>query len=144
MEPVSDDRDCRYLAVDPGHATGWAAFDHNGQLMKYGTAHTKEDFYDVLERYMPKTLIVENFRLVPWKAVDQSWSEFKTVKIIGACELFAFQTHAEVIMQEPTIKVMGYKLAMIPVPKNHALSHETDAYVHGVYYLVNNKLMKDA
>lgn len=83
-----------------------------------------------------KTIVVENFRLRPGKAAQQSWSELGTVKMIGSLEAIAWQLNVPLVYQEPSIKPMAYKQAGIEVPKNHAHSHATDAYAHGIYFLI--------
>lgn len=126
---------CKYLAVDPGNSTGWAAFTKNGDIITFDTAKGREAVYQVLASQAPELLICEDYRLFPWKAKEQSWSSLETVRIIGAIEYYAWLNKVEIVLQEPKIKKIGYLWAGITPPKNHALSHETDAYVHGVYYL---------
>lgn len=125
----------KYLALDPGNSTGWATFVENGDVDGFGTCRTRSEVYEKLIEVRPQVIIMEDYRLYPWKAKEQSWSGFETVRIIGAVEYYAYLHNATMVLQEPSIKAIGYRWAGLTKPKNHDLSHETDAYVHGVYYL---------
>lgn len=129
----------RYLALDPGISTGYATFRDNGDLIRTGTLRNGAEelypFLNLINPLVPFDVIVENYRLYPWKAMQQSWATLETVRFIGAVDFWAKQQGITVHLQDPNIKGIGYKWAGIKVPKNHDLSHETDAFVHGVYFL---------
>lgn len=128
----------RYLAIDPGISTGVATFKENGDLIRTETLKGKDQLYHYLSDMaggIDLTVIMEDFKLYPWKAMAQSWDRLETVRYIGAVEHWADSNGYDVVFQDPNIKGIGYKWAGISKPKNHALSHETDAFVHGVYYL---------
>jgi len=131
-----------YLAVDPGETTGWATFNEDGTAINYGSAHGRIEVYQLLAATQPKVLIVEDFELFPWKAKEQSWSDFETVRVIGAIEFWAYAKSATVILQLPNIKAIGYKWAGLSLAKAKRDSHERDAYVHGIYYLQKNGIRK--
>lgn len=134
----------RYLSLDPGISTGYATFAANGDLITFGTLKGKEQLYDFLPMLSETTLdvIVENYRLYPWKAMAQVWDSLETVRFIGAVDYWADMNGYPVHLQDPNVKGIAYKWAGITVPKNHALSHETDAFVHGVYYLQKNGIRR--
>ena len=138
----------RYLAIDPGISTGVATFKENGDLIRTETLKGRDQLYDYLRSlvmpglmnysvYPVLTVIMEDFKLYPWKAMAQSWDKLETVRFIGAIEFWAERCNFPVVFQDPNIKGIGYRWAGISKPKNHSLSHETDAFVHGVYYLQN-------
>jgi hypothetical protein len=145
MEEVVFTGEERYISIDPGLSTGWATFRANGDLIRTGTLRNgAEQLYPFLRRlsvalmendWKPLDVIVENYRLYPWKAMQQSWASLETVRFIGAVDFWAKLHEYNVHLQDPNIKGIGYKWAGITVPKNHDLSHETDAFVHGVYFL---------
>jgi hypothetical protein len=130
-----------YLAIDPGKQTGYAWFkddgnvDFTGKVKEYDAAF---DWLKSIDFSKLKAVIVEDFRLYSWKSQEQSWSRLETVKLIGAIEVFAKLGGAPVVLQGANIKSIGYMYAGLKVPKNHDMSHETDAFVHGVYYLQRN------
>lgn len=126
-----------YLALDPGNSTGWATFDGKGNPINYGTIRGKESFYKFLKR-LPDTveaIICEDFKLYPWKSMQQAWSQLDTVRLIGVIEYWCAMHGKVLVFQNPSVKTIAYKWAGIAVPKNKDMTHETDAYVHGVYYL---------
>lgn len=141
----------RYLSLDPGLSTGYATFDSNGDLITFGTLKGgSEDLYPFLNRLNAHIrlaealtdettghldVIIEDYKLYPWKAMSQVWDSLETVRLIGAVQFWADLHEFPVHLQEPNVKGIAYKWAGISVPKNHALSHETDAFVHGVYFL---------
>lgn len=130
----------KYLSLDPGNSTGWATFRVDGSAIDYGTLKGKIDVYDLLSETVFAApnwshIICEDFRLYPWKSTEQAWSQLDTVRIIGAIEMFAYDNKLELVLQDPSVKTIAYKYAGMEVPKKKSLTHETDAYVHGVYYL---------
>jgi hypothetical protein len=104
--------------------------------MQYGQLK-REQFHAYLLSAFPTVFIVENFRVRP--GTNFTWQEHEVIRVIGAIEYQAFIADAEVVFQEPAIKSIGYKWAGLSVPKNHDMSHETDAYAHLVYY--NTKVL---
>lgn len=131
-----------YLAIDPGETTGWATFNQEGKPQQFDKVKGREAVYVLLQSVQPTVLIVEDFNLFPWKARDQAFSSFEAVRVIGAIELWAWAKGATVVLQKPNIKSIGYKWAGLPTATQHKDSHERDAYVHGVYYLQSNGILK--
>jgi hypothetical protein len=130
----------RYLAIDPGHTTGLAWFKDNGDLddmAEFKLSHLNT-FLDQEVTNQICMIIVEDYKLYPWKSMAQSWSRLETVRVIGAIDYRAHQCGIPVVYQDPAIKGIGYKWAGKTPAKNHADSHMLDAYVHGVYYLQKN------
>jgi len=131
-----------YLAIDPGETSGWASFDEAGKPLDIGQIKGRIPVYELLQQVQPKVLIVEDFVLFPWKAKEQAFSQFETVRIIGAIELWAFAKKAVVQLQKPNVKDIGYMWAGMPKAKSHKDSHQRDAYVHGIYFLQKNGILK--
>lgn len=131
-----------YLVIDPGETSGWATFQEDGSATAMGSVHGRTAVYGLLSTVQPRLLVVEDFELFPWKARDQAFSQFETVRVIGAIEFWAYAKNVQVILQKPTIKTIAYKWAGISPAKIKRDSHERDAYVHGVYYLQRNGIRK--
>jgi hypothetical protein len=127
-----------YLALDPGKATGWATFDANGDGTGFGTVQGQEGLYELLDEKNPKVLIVEDFELFPWRAKDLPFDSLIAVLQIGAIDHWAWQHNVPVHKQKPMIKATGYMWAGIVKPKVKAMTHQTDAFAHGVYWLQRN------
>lgn len=132
----------KYLALDPGDTTGWAGFKENGDVDGFGDLFSKEDVYEMLNRNRPDVVICEDYFLYPWLAKEQSWSPFDTVRIIGAVEFWCWDNDKLLVLQKPDIKGIAYKWAGLVKPNNKKMTHQTDAYVHGVYYLQKNGIRK--
>lgn len=124
-----------YLCIDPGETSGWATFKEDGSGDKFGEVRGREAIYSLLTKVQPRTLIVEDFELFPWKSRDQAFSKFETVRVIGAIEFWAYVKGVSLILQMPNIKSIAYMWAGVQKAGSHKDSHERDAYVHGVYYL---------
>lgn len=131
-----------WIAVDPGKINGVAVFKANGNCSYMGQAR-RDELFALLHKHKEelKGVVCENFRLRPQKATEQSWSELGTVKVIGSIEFFGWLYNIPVILQEPSIKPIAYKRAGITVPTNHKHSHQTDAYVHGIHYLIGQNVI---
>lgn len=130
----------RYLAIDPGHATGWAKFDESGDVTGFGTLHGKSEVYKMLDEINPSVVICEEWISAGGKTFGGD--RMVTVRIIGAIEMWCEQHDVPLHMQPNTVKPIAYLWSGIKKPKNHSLSHETDAYVHGVYWLQKNGVRK--
>jgi hypothetical protein len=131
--------ECHYLAIDPGKTTGWASFNEEGKLVDLGQTR---DIAEVLKKTIPKIIIVENFKLHPWQASKQSWSDFPASRVIGKIEFYCDMADTELIKQDASCKETGYKWGGIKKAKVHKDSHQLDAVAHGVFYLIKNKIRK--
>lgn len=141
-------REVKYVAFDPGETTGFAQFDPSGDLIRSGkisVAGKPERLYQELPLAIPGTtrvVIIEDYELFAHKAAAQSWSKLETVRYIGAIQYHAHLLKAEVVFQKPNVKPVAYMWAGIEVPKQKIMTHETDAFVHGVYYLQKSGIRK--
>jgi hypothetical protein len=129
--------DKRIYSFDPGKITGVAVGNYDGTL--YAMSQWKED---ELFKYLAGikdagVFIVENFTIRPNKASSFIWSDMQVIQIIGALKFCAHTLKVDLVLQEPSVKSIGYRWAGIESPKNHAISHQTDAYAHLTYYWVN-------
>ena len=126
------------LAFDPGDTTGWAFFA-DGMLTKWDQAKGLKSLLNAIKELpTPDVIVVEDYRIRP--GVNHSYSRVNTIQIIGALKAKALETNAKFILQEPSIKPIGYKWMGMDVPKDHSVSHETDAMAHGYYYLVRTNV----
>ena len=123
-----------YLALDPGGTTGFAAFDSEGNSTEIGEVFSDEELDELLDRLSPTVVVVEDWIQNPYASMGND--KQLTARTIGSVESWARRNKAEVVLQPNTIKSIAYKWAGIPKPKNKSLSHRSDAYVHGIYYLV--------
>lgn len=135
-----------YLAIDPGgKRTGWAYFDGDGQPTSQGIVETGDDLKSLtklLRNMSPSVLIMEKFRLYPFKSTAQAWSAMREVQVAGAVKMWAELNYIEVVEQPATILGIAFKYQGKTKPAHPA--DDMSAKAHGVYYLVTNNIIKEA
>lgn len=134
--------------------TGWALFT-DGELADFGDIaaedHSSLEHYFhkhamLIDRKSPNTIVIENFKLQPGKAMQQSWSELETSQLIGYMRMVAYMEGIKIVFQDPKDKIrvadpilehMGViekrgKLYYCLDRKTNL--HMRDAIRHGVFY----------
>ena len=99
-----------YLALDPGETTGWALFDSEGNILKYGQFRQEQQnewLSDNLTSDL-KAVICEDYKNHAWKK-QKNWSRNQTSKNIGAIEMLCSMRGVPCYLQQNTIKSIGYK-----------------------------------
>jgi hypothetical protein len=88
VEPFSG----RILALDPGETTGFAVFDADpnnidwleiDQVKTWPEDQATSNIWELFNRFQPKKLAAESYRVYDWKSDDHKWSSVNTVQIIG-------------------------------------------------------------
>jgi hypothetical protein len=134
----------KYLAVDPGDTTGYARFNDLGDIISFGQIK-ESDFNDWLRDELGDNkylrVICEDYRNHAWTR-QTNWSRNKTSKKIGGLEAICNFFKIELVLQPNTVKAIGYMWGGIEVPTNHSISHQFDAYAHGVYHLQQEGIRK--
>jgi hypothetical protein len=95
-------------------------------------------FDKILEKFQPDVLIVENYRIYPWKLKQHSFSNVPTLQYIGAIRMAAQVRKIKVVFQMAQLakqfctdgKLRAWKLY------NNGHKHANDAIRHGCYYLL--------
>lgn len=98
------------LGLDPGGTTGFAMMetDWTGTYGPdlYYPGQFKSDFYELenvlgkfIEKYSDGIVVVESYRLYPWKLQDQTWSVLQTPRFIGAIEYLLYKMQIPVAFQ---------------------------------------------
>lgn len=133
------------IAFDPGKTTGVAKFVH-GEVQEMNQIHI-DDFPKFMDRVRDEcqgevVFLFENFRLFSWKAKQQSGSTMEASQIIGMIKMVAAGMGADIQEQSPQIKPVAQKWTGVIPPKNHANSHQVDAYNHGVYWLISKGMRR--
>lgn len=124
-------------SIDPGETTGVAIGDDQGKLVGM-SQHPWDRLPDYINSILDADLfIVEEFKIRPDKAMSFSFSDMKTIQVIGMFKLRAHQIGATTRYQRPLDKIMGYRWSGTTAPKAHSLSHQVDAYAHMVFYWVH-------
>lgn len=140
-----------YLSIDPGERwVGWATFNELGDLIEFGDFDGVDNFTEWLEQFPVENLkqvVVEDYRVGYVKgkygAAKHSGSQALTVATIGRIESWVYRNKLPPIVKQPNnLKPIAYMWAGIDHPKTKRFSHQTDAYVHGVYYLQKQGIRK--
>lgn len=130
-----------YLAIDPGHTSGFAIFDSKGEVVDYGQFYMDKvvtELKQLFDQYDFHTVIVEDYRNYGHMQ-QKKWSRNDTSKIIGKIETLSELNEVKVVLQGAHVKPIGYKWAGLKeAPANHSISHQFDAIAHGVYWLQQN------
>ena len=139
----------RWISIDPGEDTGWAIWEDDtlvdaatdklwdvvdalsSALLSVDSIEDGPDFGEA------RLLVVEDWALYPWKLKSLSWDKCRTARGIGAIELIARLSKAELVLQPAAIKKAAVaagaeELFMSPLHENR---HANDAIMHGVFYL---------
>ena len=130
----------QYLALDPGETTGWALFDLNGIELEIGQFKQIDQTKELTRLVTSdlKAVICEDYVNFGWKQ-QKRWSRNQTSKNIGSLEMLCELRGVPLYLQPANIKAIGYRFAGLDgPPSNHAISHQFDAFVHGVYWLQTN------
>ena len=128
-----------YLAIDPGLTSGWATFDDAGIIIEMGQ-FTMAELMTVLKELIHadlKTVIVEDYVNYGWKQ-QKKWTRNDTSKIIGKIETLCELLSIPIVLQAAMHRPVGYMYAGLVQPKDHSISHQYDAYAHGVFWLQTN------
>lgn len=108
----------KVLAIDPGHTCGVAIVRLGKTVQVPNTVESVSPGHvvDLLERpTVPgrewDIVIVEEFRLYPWLARSQAFSDFKTVEVIGVIKYLTAKHNLPLYMQQAGIKKEARSLA---------------------------------
>lgn len=114
------------------------------KLSQVGFDEFPSFLFDLEKEYEGKEVVIvyENFKLMRGRALQQSGSAMETSQVIGQLKMIATKAGWKIYDQAPNIKSIAVKWSGTPAPKNHAISHQVDAYNHGIYWLVKNGMRK--
>lgn len=131
----------KYLAVDPGETTGWALFDAQGVVLAMG------QFKQVEQNKWLQAVVTNNLNMVICEdyrnhgfTQQKKWSRNQTSKNIGSLEMLCDLVGVPITLQPNTVKGIGYLWGGMSegAPSNHSISHQYDAWAHGIYWLQQN------
>lgn len=133
------------LGIDPGGTTGLALLSIENKKATLVEASESKDVSAIEYNWLLSKadhIIVEDFKVRPAKAKkgDFNWSSMETPKIIGSIQTLVKLLEKEVVLQQPSIKPMGYGYAHLKyVPGKKGL-HIQDAAAHAMFFAVKNGL----
>lgn len=135
-----------YVAFDPGESTGIAAWCDNHSLPTVVGLEVNEEeldtFLDLLESYIPKIFIIEEYRVFNDKFNHQG-DKVQTAQVIGNLKGWARRHSVQVIEQRPDCRVPAAAWAGVTLPRGHMPDWQS-AFLHGYFYLYNNDIIKES
>ena len=135
----------KILGVDPGKTTGLALIEIVDRVphirwMDESRDVTGLDYKDKIQ--LVDVVVMENFLVRPNKAKRGAfdWSDMVAPRVIGAVTSLAAQFDTKLVIQEPSIKPVGYGYSNLNYVKGKQGQHVSDAVAHAVYYGVKQRL----
>lgn len=127
-------------AIDPGDKhCGVAWFSNKGTLVQTLTWTPDQVICDI-ETMVSRAhaVVCEEYRLYPWLAAEQGFSEFLTCELIGVIKYLTHQRKIDLYMQPASIKkpTEGHLRSRGIVLQGHS-RHEKDAELHGYHWQLN-------
>jgi hypothetical protein len=132
------------LAIDPGGVHCGMAWFADGVCVR--VEDTSPNLcVDLTNHWLlqpaSETLVIEEFRLYPWLAAQQSFSTFATVETIGALKLARRWNapHIDLVMQpaaikKPTERIMKARNTRMLAHMENMGVHCADAELHAYHY----------
>lgn len=141
----------RLLAVDPGDVhVGLALFEDDAEDWHIVSAWEEQpdEAADTVVRFIVEekldVLVVEEFRLYPWKAQQQAFSQMKTAELIGALRLIHrwYGQECQWVEQGASIKkptqAILRRLEIKKAPGSKG-QHVVDAQLHGWHFILRKE-----
>lgn len=128
------------VAIDPGEIHCGVATWNDSDTDPHVYEYDPELLAEVLESWYhgsgwKPTTVIEEFRLYPWKAQEQGYSQLKTVEVIGVVRHLCRRFGVTLVEQSATIKKPTFaQLQARGVLLKGTNQHMRDAEAHGWYY----------
>lgn len=138
------------LCFDPGHTTGWAAFQgfelvKSGQIDTTSVENAASEVARLIKEYPPDLVVMEDYRVYKWRAKHHVGSEMLTTRIIGCIETICIINSIFDIIKQPAHIAKGFctdkrlrEWGFYVKGERHA----RDAIRHGCYYLIFGAITK--
>lgn len=133
------------LGIDPGESTGLALISVTEKRPTLVEALVSKDLTGIDYNYLLQKatyVVVEDFKVRPRKAKEGAfdWQDMKTPQVIGSIKTLAKLLGKKVILQQPSIKPVGYGYAHLKYVPGKKGKHIEDAAAHAMYFGVVNKI----
>lgn len=134
----------KVISVDPGGTTGWCLARFPGFVTVAGETGSVTDIIGILDSHKPDTVVVEAFRIYPWRAKNLSWSNVPAVEVLGAVKVWCNSNNAAYIEQSAASRKLISKLWLQTSglwKATRGKPHARDAARHLLYYCITNALI---
>lgn len=126
------------LGIDPGETTGWCFFDPDNIKGCSCGEIPAASVFDIECLFQPEVVVVvESFRLYPWKSEAMSWNRFIPVEVIGIVKGFCRVRQVEYLEQPASIKQIVTRPMLTAFDlwrKTRGKPHARDAARHALYH----------
>lgn len=125
----------RFLALDPGAATGWAWFE-DAMPVEMGELQV-DDFMEWLPQQSPELFVVEDYIIRPGGVnhnYQHQWNRGVPLQVIGMIKLYAHNKAIPIEFQQPSIKPVAAAIFSMP----NKGKHMHDAVLHGKWWWHKN------
>lgn len=135
--------DIRVAGIDPGETTGICLFEGSilkewGQVSSTSLPQAASTVCNLLTRWSPAVVVMEDYRVYGWKTDSHSWASLYTPRLIGAVEYICYVQNLKLAKQMAQ-QAKGFstddKLKAWGLWKE-GQKHTRDAIRHAVYYLL--------
>lgn len=96
------------VAIDPGDGHNGVVTANVGpggvSVTRAKEINDRYDLFTYIRYYDPEVLIIEEYRLYPWQARNQGFSEFPTAQIIGVLDYLAHENGLTLHKQKAAVK----------------------------------------
>lgn len=126
---------------------GIARWSDEGKII-FNEILSFEDYIDYLKKIANHTwllggkIVIEDWSLRQGKGQKMIGSRFLSPQCIGAAELLAAITGAELIKQSPQILRVAAMHFGVPIPAKGHLNDAISAKLHGLYFLENEGILE--
>lgn len=133
----------RMCSIDPGEKYCGVALWAGMNCYEVFECDPVELFVKLERTILPTIdeLVVEEFRVYPWKAQEQGFSEMKTAQVIGVIKFLAGKAGIVPIMQKAQVRKPTYKISKAkrrPRPEMKG-PHMRDAWLMGEYRVLKGR-----
>lgn len=135
----------KILAVDPGKNNGVALGEiiDSKITLRYAGVLQPDKYYEFLQKIIREELPVDEIVLEDWKTRPKEaragafdFDTMLTARMIGATDFVGFLLGIPVILQQASIKPVGYGYSGQKYVKNAQNRHHLDAAAHLIYRAV--------
>ena len=134
-----------FVGVDPGKTTGYAVFEDDMPIV-FGEVKFEEldDWLDTMAGMKVELYVVEAYVIRPAhlqsSGYAHQWNKGEALQIIGMIKRESrIRGLPHPVMQQPSIKPMGYRLLGKEYKKGKKKQHIQDALAHAQYFLHREK-----
>jgi predicted RNase H-like nuclease (RuvC/YqgF family) len=138
----------KLIGVDPGKTTGWACISIEDKTISLGLfGETKDMTLVELQPQLEEAdvIVYEDWLTRPKHLQRDAfdWDPMYAPRVIGSLKtLCRILGKTEVVVQQPSIKPVGYGFANLQYKAGKKGTHWQDALAHATYYVVKSGLAK--